>query len=54
MAQIVRKNRVPVSVGIPLDLLNLVDERVIELNFKSRSDFIVEILKKEFQARHKK
>lgn len=47
--QVVRKNRVPVSVGIPLDLLNIIDENVVERNCKSRSDLIVEVLKEKFQ-----
>ncbi len=53
MAKIERKNRVPVSVGIPLNLLNLIDEKVEEQHFKSRSDFIVEILKEKLQQTKK-
>lgn len=44
-----RKIRVPVSIGIPLDLLNLIDSKIDELKLKSRSDFIVEILKEKLQ-----
>lgn len=43
------KNRVPVSVGIPFNLLSFIDKKVEELHFKSRSDFIVEILKEKLQ-----
>ena len=51
--QVVRKNRVPVSVGIPLDLLNIIDEDVVKCNFKSRSDLIVSILKEKYQPTKK-
>ena len=46
----VRKNRIPVSIAIPYDLLNFIDSKVMELNFKSRSDLIVEILKERFKT----
>lgn len=52
MAKIERKIRVPVSVGIPLDLLNLIDTKVDEQGLKSRSDFIVEILKEKLQKKN--
>ena len=47
------KNRIPVSVGIPLDLLALLDEKVVAENYASRSEYIVQAIK-EKQEREKK
>lgn len=44
------KNRVPVSVGIPLDLLAIIDEKVEKENWQSRSDFVVQVLKEKLSA----
>lgn len=42
------KNRVPVSVGIPFDLLAKVDEKANENN-ASRSDYVVQALREKIQ-----
>lgn len=44
------KNRVPVSVGIPFDLLSDVDEKVAKENWNSRSDYIVNLIKKDLRT----
>ncbi len=41
------KNRVPVSIGIPFDLLQIVDKTAAEKNL-SRSDYVVQLISKEF------
>ncbi len=43
------RNRVPVSVGIPIYLLEFLDKKVTELNCKSRSDLIVQIIQEKFK-----
>lgn len=45
----VLRNRVPVSVGIPLYILEILDKKVSELNYKSRSDLIVKIIQEKFK-----
>ncbi len=47
------RNRVPVSVGIPFYILELLDKKVIELNCKSRSDLIVKIIQEKFDLPNK-
>lgn len=47
------RNRVPVSVGIPFYILELLDKKVIELNCKSRSDLIVKIIQEKFNLPNK-
>lgn len=42
------KNRVPVSVGIPFDLLTKTDEKANENNV-SRSDYVVQALREKIQ-----
>ena len=42
-----RTNCIPVSVGIPSPLLDLIDEIVAKANYKSRSSFIVNILEEK-------
>jgi len=45
----VMRNRIPVSVGIPLYLLEIIDKKVFEQNYKSRSDLVVKILQEKFK-----
>lgn len=44
-----RTNCIPVSVGIPSPLLDLIDEIVAKAHYKSRSSFIVNILEEKLQ-----
>lgn len=42
-----RKNCISVSISIPIDLLDLIEERVDELECDSRSDFVIAALKEK-------
>lgn len=46
-----RKNCLSVSISFPIDLLDEVDEKSAELNFTSRSDFIISIIKEKLQTK---
>jgi len=43
------KNKVPVTVGIPFDLLRQVDEKAYDENL-SRSEYVVQALKEKINS----
>jgi hypothetical protein len=47
------KNKIPVSVGIPFDLLSLIDEKAKE-NDLSRSDYVVQALREKVEQERAK
>jgi len=47
------KNKVPVTVGIPFDLLRQIDDKAFEENL-SRSEYVVQALKEKISNEEQK